>query len=198
MSYSLLAGETFDQDDIKIIVVELLGKLPDQMQDDEERDPFSITFDSDEPVTLRIQDDAVAVTVRGASYTSGTKVYDAMNVTARYKIEKGEFGTITATRGDLEIIPPGFVPGGGKKLSLRQIVLIDLLRRRFGKMFEETIYLDGLELSGNWKKVGKMPLTQMTTARGWMALGWEIPAPPGKVAGNAELPKGSVVRLEQK
>ena len=127
-----------------------------------------------------------------------------MNVTARYKIQKGEFGTVTATRGDLEILPPGFVPGGGKKLSLRQIVLTDLLRRRFGKMFEETIYSDGLELSGNWKKVGKMPLTQLTTARGWIALGWALPTQPAKVAdkttlpnGTVTQPRGTVARLEQ-
>jgi hypothetical protein len=198
LTYSLLAGETFDQDDIELLTVELLGKLPEQMQGSDGKDPWSITFDSDEPVTLRILEDVVTVTIRGASYTSGSKVYDAMNVTARYKIVKGDFGIVTATRqGDLEILPPGFVPGSGQRLALRQVVLTDLLRRRFGKIFEETIVADGLELPGNWQKLGKLPLTQLTTARGWMALGWEIPAQPGKVAGKTELPGGSVVRLEQ-
>src|SRR5262249_41127316 len=103
VAYSLMAGETFDQEDIKILAVELLGSLPPQMQDTEGKEPFSITFDSVEPVTLRVSDNAVAITVRGASYTSGTKVYDAMNVTARYKIEKDDKGVVTARRqGDLE------------------------------------------------------------------------------------------------
>lgn len=199
ISYSMLAGETFDQDDIKELTVELLGQVPEQLQDEEGRDPWSITFDSDDPVTVRIVDDTVTVTVRGARYTSGTNVYDGMNVTVRYKFEKDAAGVVTARRqGELEIVPPGFVPGGGQRLSLRQVVLTDLLRRRFGKMFRETIISDGLELSGNWKKLGKLPLTQLTTARGWMALAWDIPSKTSSVAGKTDLPKGSVVRLEQK
>ena len=114
-------------------------------------------------------------TIRGQRFTSGDRRFRAMNITASYQVERTERGTRLVRKEELEIVPPGFVPGKGR-LSASQIALRRLLTKRLGDLFKPEIVTDGLELPGEWKRVGKLPLIQMNIDRGWVALGWRLPA----------------------
>ena len=94
-----------------------------------------------------------------------------MNVTADYKAEISGNGSRLVRQGDLQIVPPSFVPGKSR-LSSQQITLRTLLEQRFGKLFEPEIKSDGLELPGQWAKAGRLDLKHLKSSGGWMAMAW--------------------------
>jgi hypothetical protein len=172
LATGLLAGRTLDQEQVEQLAVDILGKVPPQLVDEEQREPWAITFASSQPITLHIEQQTVTMTIRGRRFSSGSRRFDAMNVTARYRLENAG-GAVKAVRlGELEIFPPGFVPGEGK-LPPRLATIRNLLKHRFERIFTEEIVSQGLVLPGQMSKAGKLDLTQFEANRGWVTLAWE-------------------------
>ncbi len=151
---------------------DFLGEVPERLKPDPGKEEWTITFADEEPVIFKVTEGGVIVTGRGKRYTSGSRSYPAMNFTINYKLEQAGQG-IKATRvGDIEIFPPGFVPGGGKRLSLPQTALRNLMRRRLEKIFEpEIVKTEPTELKGEWKDAGPLALTGIDTKGPWLSIG---------------------------
>ena len=182
----LLAGQTLDRDGFERLAKRYLGTIPKQMQDDEQRGPWAITFAAFNPVTLRIGPQKATITVRGRDFASDVRKFDTpMNITAHYRLEN-QAGAIRAVRqGDLEIFPPGFVPNSGQRLPARLTGIRNLLKHRFDKIFAPEIVSEGLVLPGQWQRVGRLDLIQLEADRGWMTLGWKPAAGKSRLASRA-------------
>ena len=87
LAAALLGGVTLKEEEVQKQAIELLGELPEQLKSENDRDPWSITFAKIRPVTIQFADNGFQFTVRGQRYTSGDRDFQAMNVTADYKIE---------------------------------------------------------------------------------------------------------------
>jgi len=179
----LVGGVTLEEEELQKKVIDIRGSLPDSLKSDEDRDPWSITFARNQPVTVKLKDGTIEITVRGQRYTSGDQDFRAMNVTARYKVELSEpnelgIHAIKLTRqGDLEIVPPGET----RRLSGREITLRTLLQKRFGKLFEPEIVYDELVLPGRWRQAGLLDPRQLEIKDGWLVTSLTesgVPAPP--------------------
>jgi hypothetical protein len=171
---TVVAGRTVTRDEMNRLMKTMTGRIPEELQDEEERD-WSITFAVERPIELAIDEGGLRVTIRGDEYTSGDNAYPAMNVTARYQLEKNDRGGLRAVRqGELEIYPPDFKPGVDQ-LSSSQQSLKTILERRFGKLFKPELPdqpTAGLELGGRWKQLGPLPLVALSADDGWLSLGW--------------------------
>jgi hypothetical protein len=184
MAAALFGGVTLEEKDLQEKVIEWRGSLPEALESDQDRDPWSITFDRSQPVTVKFSDDGnVQITVRGQRYTSGDQDFRAMNVTADYKISISEpdanqvRGIKLVRQGDLTIVPPG----EPRRLSGREITLRTLLEKRFGKLFEPEIIYEGLVLPGRWRQAGILDTKQLDTSGGWLVAAFlesGVPAPP--------------------
>lgn len=169
----LLAGQTIDQRQLQLKAEELLGYVPDRLIDDEQREPWSLTFADRDPVTLVVSGNEVALTLRGQRYSSGDRRFDAMNFTLRYRLEPNGRGLRATRIGEFEILPPGFVPGSGQRLALRQTLLVNLIRKRLTRMLDPVIESHGLELDEPWNSGGALLVRQLVADNGWLALGWQ-------------------------
>ena len=180
LMHSMLSGRKLTKDDVERILITQTGKVPDAFKDDpnadeDEKGPWSITFAARDPVTLRVDDNLLTIVIRGTRFSSGGKNYDAMNVTARYRVEHAG-NTLRATRvADLEIIPPDFKPGTGQTLNSRQTILRNLLQKRLAKLFEPELKSEGLKLGGGYEKLGPLEPRQWVAERGWLVVGWSLP-----------------------
>jgi len=182
LAQAMLGGVTLHEAEVQQKAVDLLGKLPEQLKSEEDRDPWSITFARNRPITVTFNDEGFQVTVRGQRYTSGDRDFQAMNVTADYKVAIDGNGSKAVRQGDLKIVPPRFVAGQGR-LSTKDVTLKALLQRKFGKLFEEEIKSEGLVLPGKWREAGRLDLKQLHCNDGWLVLAWlesGEPAPPEK------------------
>lgn len=191
-AFDLLAGRTLTKERTEELAIQILGEVPEELrrdpddeeagdEEDEEDSPeekdWSITFDAAAPLSLQIDADFLVLTIRGERYTSGQKKYEAMNVTARYQLQVTD-GRLIATRaGDLEILPPNFDPERDR-FGVRQTVLRNLLRRRFGKLLKPEIVIEHLQFEGDLARIGRLGVAQATTGQGWLALGWNPVAGP--------------------
>jgi hypothetical protein len=180
----MLAGQTLDRTQFEQLSLKYLGRIPTELEDEEPKGPWSITFAAQAPVTVRIGLDSAAITIRGRQFASDVRRFDEpMNITARYRLSR-ESGAIKAVRqGELEILPPGFAPNAGRPLPARLIGFRNLLKHRFEKIFRPEIVSKGLILPGHWGRVGKLELTDLQTDRGWMLLGWRPQSAKSRLAG---------------
>jgi hypothetical protein len=179
-----LAGRTLTKEELESQMEKAGRKMPESLESEADQPPWSITFAKRKPVELVVNDGSVKLTVRGSRYSSGDREFDAMDVWATYKVESdaGKFRLVRD--GDVQIYPPDFVPGGGKKLSVQQTSLRGILQKRFNKVFDEVIDIKPLELPGELKSAGPLPMEQLVARKdGWIVAGWrQADAPKNETA----------------
>lgn len=171
MAQAFLAGQTFESENVRSEMGDMLGSLPDRFAQDEEGEPWSITFADRDPITVSLRDDGMTITVRGQRYTSGDRGYRAMNVTANYAFELCPEGMDAVRKSELEIFPPGFVPGE-RRLSVAEQTLRRMLERRMGKIFAEQLGLAEVVLPRDFAKAGPLSSTQLRAQNGWLLAAW--------------------------
>ncbi|MFM9011883.1 MAG: hypothetical protein ACKON8_13750 [Planctomycetota bacterium] len=173
-----LGGRTITQKFVEEQMKKNDMAVPMELQNDADQPPWSITFAKRRPVELDVEDNRVKLTVRGSNYTSGDREFDAMDIWATYRIEPGHPGMRLVRDGDVQIYPPGFVPGGSEKLNVQQTSLRRILQKRFNKVFKEVVDLEPLKLPGELAKAGPLPIEQLDARKdGWVAAGWRKPYP---------------------
>jgi hypothetical protein len=173
-----LGGRTITQKFVEEQLKKNNMAVPAELQNDADQQPWSITFAKRRPVEMDVDDDRVKLTVRGSHYTSGDREFDGMNIWATYRIEPGHSGMRLVRDGDVQIYPPGFVPGGGEKLSVQQTSLRRILQKRFNKVFKEVVDVEPLKLPGQLEQAGPLPIEQLDARKdGWLAAGWRKPYP---------------------
>jgi len=111
LAQGLLAGETVGQKWIEETALDLLGKVPPGLKDDPDKEPWTMTLADQRPVTFIVADGGFKLTVRGKSYTSGDRKFDAMDFTIKYRLERDGKALKAVREGSIEIFPPGFVQG---------------------------------------------------------------------------------------
>jgi hypothetical protein len=168
-----LGGRTITQQFVEDQIRKNNGTLPESLGSDADQPPWSITFAKRKPVALDADDSRVKLTVRGERFTSGDREFPAMDIWAAYRIEPGP-GTIRLVRdGDVQIYPPGFVPGGAEKLTVAETSLRRILQKRFNKVFKEVVDVEPLKMPGQLEAAGPLPMEQLVARKdGWVAAGW--------------------------
>ncbi len=168
-----LGGRTITQQFVEEQIRKNNGTLPESLGSDADQPPWSITFSKRKPVVLDADDSRVKLTVRGERFTSGDREFPAMDIWAAYRIEPGP-GTIRLVRdGDVQIYPPGFVPGGAEKLTVAETSLRRILQKRFNKVFKEVVDVEPLKMPGQLEAAGPLPMEQLVARKdGWVAAGW--------------------------
>jgi hypothetical protein len=168
-----LGGRTITQQFVEDQIRKNKGKLPESLTSDPDQPPWSITFAKRKPVELDADDGRVKFSVRGSKFTSGDREFPAMDVWATYRIEPANGGIRLVRDGDVQIYPPGFVPGGGEKLTVAETSLRRILQKRFGKVFKDVVDVEPLKLPGQLEAAGPLPMEQLVARKdGWVGVGW--------------------------
>jgi hypothetical protein len=169
----LRSGKRLEQEEVKQQLIATFGELPEQLRNDEEKDPWSITFADYQPIVVRFLDDGFTIDVHGKAYTSGDRELQGMNVSAKYKLGVDENGLKAVREGDLAIFPPGFKPGE-RPLSVREQSVRRIVQRRLGKLLAEEIKAEEpLKLPGKWEAAGPLAPVQWGAANGWLTVAWD-------------------------
>lgn len=169
-----LGGRTFSGDQLRNLAIDLLGKVPERLEDDDPR-PWSITFAQQRPITLDVDDQRATLVIRGSGYTSNDEPYSALNITVHYTFERTGNGLRAVRQGGIEIYPPGYMPGGAQRLPNRLIAIRRVIQRKLERVFQPEIVRQGLILPGAWEKAGTLTLTQFAADDGWMVMAWRQP-----------------------
>lgn len=169
-----LGGMIVRDETFQATLKDLLGRVPEQFKPDEQDQSWAIAFAPEVPITFDFLDNQFRITVRGRRFIRVSEEHPAMDVTALYNIVRQGHSIKAVRQGGLEIFPPGFDRAKGR-FSTKQLAIRKLLERRFGKVLQPELGGKGIELPGNWKKAGRLMPVAMTSAGGWMTIGWKRP-----------------------
>jgi hypothetical protein len=171
----LLAGQTVKQQQLDRLSMDLFGRRPPQLAHDEEKGPWAITFNSHEPILLHIDGGKASLTIRGRRFKSEVRTIDTpLDVTAHYRLLRQDNAAKAVREGELEVLPAGFVPGGDRKMNLRESRDANFVRHRFDDFFTPEITSQGLILPGQWARVGRLDLVELHADHGWVTLAWKM------------------------
>ena len=176
-----LGGMTVREQTFQSAMTDLLGKVPDRLKPDNEKEPWAVTFARRLPISVTFANNEIRLSIRGRRYHKAEESYPGMDVTAVYQILRTERGFKLVRQGELAIFPPGFIPGGSMRLSAREIAIRSLLQKRFGKMFDKEVPVEAVTMPGNWAKAGRLEPVQLTAHAGWLTASYRR-APESKAA----------------
>lgn len=166
---SRLAGKTYQDKELEDAFNDLNRFLKLPALPKVEDTPWSVTMAKRDPLSLKLDDNTIELTIRGDRYTSGDNTYTGMNVTARYRIVRKDDQLRLVRDAELEVLPPDFKPG--TTLGARQQVLRTLLRRRFGRLLTQEITLRDLTPPEKVSLPGTFRVEHLQTRDGWLILG---------------------------
>ena len=172
---TVLTGMRLNDDMVQRTALELLGRLPEQLKPDENKEPFTIVFPQEntpaQPITVSFADSGVTITLRGQEYFTGDRKQPGMNITAVYKFVKtpeGYQGRPPRRSANLRIWP-----GARAKRSLRQQGIYTALQAKFGKIFGPDIKLQGFKFNnGKLAAAGQLVPQEIIAQDGWLAVGY--------------------------
>lgn len=185
LSEAAVGGLTLTDEKLAEMLKEMAGEVPEELQIGPDKDPWSITFASEHPVQATFTDKLVTLVVNGRRFTRGEgsskrEIKDAARIVATYAVAKTDGGAKLTRQGDVEV---EYVNLKGSQ-SATQIAFKTFLRRKFDSLFKAEIASTGIQLKGRWEKAGKLVVQDVQLSPGWVTLGWNLAAPPAKVAAN--------------
>ncbi len=173
LAAAMLSGVTIEKEKMEGNLKNMFGSSPAELKDDAE--PWSITFADEQPVVVSIVPGGFRVKIRGKAFQVGATPITAKDISVAYKVTKNGDGARLERDGEVEVFPPGHVPG--KKYNVMKTGGQGALKRKLEeRLFKKEIETKGLVLPGRWKESGPLPVQQLTLSAGWAVLGWGLPS----------------------
>lgn len=180
----MIGGVTLTDERLEqIIRDDLKAEVPEELKITQDKDPWSITFANEVPVRAVFTDGAVSIAIRGRRFTRGDqRLSEPIEISANYKIEKTGSGSKLTRQGEVNV---KFLER--ERLGAPQIAFKTFLTRKFEALFKPEFVGEGIALKGRLEKAGKLQVQEISSAQGWVVLGWNLAEPkPAGVAVAAE------------
>jgi hypothetical protein len=150
--------------------------VPEELQITDDKEPWSITFAENFPISAAFDGQQVRLAVRANRFTRGRnedgtvdqETTGLVEISATYAIEKTDAGAKLTRQGDLNV---EFI--GEETLSVAQVATKTFLRRKFGSLFKLEFAGEGLKLKGRWERAGTLRLADVKAENGWIAVAWQ-------------------------
>ncbi|MCA9197064.1 MAG: hypothetical protein KDA87_05970 [Planctomycetales bacterium] len=164
-----LGGLTLSNDRAAAFFEDLTGQRPAQLEDNDE--PWTLTFDRLRPLTAEFQDDRIVWKITARSMSRGdSSVNRPLLIAATYRIGLADGRMVMLRDGDVEVSYPDLEEG--QRMSISETTSRDFVQARFGKIFQETIEGEGLQLPEQFRHVAPLRLDDVKSNNGWLTLGW--------------------------
>lgn len=175
MSEALLAGFQLTDEKLVEALEEAEREVPDELKIEPNKDPWSITFADNKPVSVEFRDQKVKIVIRGSRFTRGSPpqvVNEEMEISAVYALTRTPTGAKLTREGEVEAkyTQEGFEPA-------QKIAVKTLMRKKFSALFQEQFIGEGIPLEGRFGAGRTLRLADMTLEQGWLAGGWNAEAP---------------------
>jgi hypothetical protein len=163
-----LAGDRVTQEDFEKRVKDLLGRVPENFQREPDRPSWVITFAEEQPVRVTFGENTVTVSLSVRALEGTAETRRRWILKAVYHLESIPGGLKAVRDGELDVSPPGNEPLSGTAAGEKANI-----KRQFERdLFKPEYIHDGLELTGDWEKAGKLALVEYVCHQGWLNLAW--------------------------
>ncbi len=164
----ILAGDRVTQEDFEKWIKDLIGRIPENFRREPDRPAWVITFAEERPIRVAFADNTVTVSMSVRALEGTAETRRRWVLTAVYRLEPIPGGLKAVREGELDVAPPGNEPLSGTAAGEKANI-----KRQFERdLFKPEYIHDGLELSGDWAKAGKLPVIEYFCRQGWLNLAW--------------------------
>ena len=166
-----IAGLTLTDERIAELTKEITGSVPEELQPKDDEDPWSISFDWQQPVTVEFNDETLKITIRGRQFTSGEKTLrKTMEMSATYRFRTTPTGVNLTRQGDIDVTFPKNKNG---RVGMQDRIFRTLMEKKFAEVFKPEIQGEGFMLPGRFEALGTIRLNDLSSDNGWLSLGWK-------------------------
>ena len=167
-----IAGMTLTDERIAELVKDVTGQVPDELAINEDDQPWSISFDWKQPITVEFDEQQMKLSVRGRRFTRGDTVLNkVMEISGTYVMQVvSEKGAVLTRQGDIEVVFPTNKDGRLKNMDR---IFKTLMEEKFSQLFKPVIEGEGFQLPGRFSELGTIRLERLMTENGWLSLGWK-------------------------
>lgn len=170
---TFLAGVVLTDEKLVDLLKQRNAEIPEELEITPDSDPWSITFDYKSPIQVIFDNDTVKIGIRGRQFTRGnTEVNRTISISADYKIEKGEAGTLLTRTGEVVVDFPT-----QERLGPLDLTAKTFLRKKFEAVFKQEIVGEGIKMEGEWEKAGILRISSLSVTPGWFVGSWKLEAP---------------------
>lgn len=162
-----IAGLTLTDERVAELVEEATGSVPEELQISDDKDPWSISFDWYQPVTVEFRGGQLTIAIRGRRFTSGDKAVTNMEISAKYALQTTPEGVRLTRIGDVDVTFPK-----KSRIGTTDRVLKTLMEKKFAEVFKPEIQGEGFTLPGRFESLGPIRLNEISADSGWLSLGW--------------------------
>lgn len=177
-SSAVIGGMKLTDERLAELVKQATGEVPEELQINDDKEKWSITFAEKSPLSIQILEDGMLkVTVDGDSFTRSDRfVPDKLRMSAVYKYEKSATGAKFIRQGGVE------VDFAAKKMVGIAVGIKPFLSRKFAALFKPEIEFEGIKLPGRWEKAGKLQVIDFNAAQQWISVAWNLAPQATEVA----------------
>jgi hypothetical protein len=171
---SILGGRIIRSEELPDLAKQILGKVPEEMLNQEEERPWSITLANFHPVEMDLRNNQIEITVRLTRMERGDQALDQpLTVTAVYAPNAVEGRTELVRQGEVRIDLIGRQARGTRAVTLQAF-----LKGKFDKLFREKLMdkpaneADAPAMMSDLKKrfpnLPNLQLSELKTEQGWL------------------------------
>ena len=171
-SVNAIGGLSVDDQRAAQLARELLGRVPAALDDtSEDYEPWSITFDSRQPLQTEFDNGLMTISIRGSRFVRGDRELNRqLEISADYAIEIQNGRALFVRQGDVGV---RYLGRGADRVRLRDYPDITFISRRFEAIFRDEFSGAGVPLPGNWERLREFDLEYVSADAGWLVLGWK-------------------------
>ncbi|MEX1041793.1 MAG: hypothetical protein WDZ51_14235 [Pirellulaceae bacterium] len=174
----LLGGVTLTDERLVELLQEADAEIPEELKITPDSDPWSITFDYYRPIEANFNAGQIELSMRGRQFTRGDSVVNrTIRISAKYQVSRGEQGLTLVRDGDVVV---DFVRQD--RLGALDLTAKTFLTRKFDAVFKQEIVGEGIELEGEFAKLGKLTVSSLDISPGWFVAAWSV---AGEASGDA-------------
>ncbi|MHB0957309.1 MAG: hypothetical protein ACYC0X_24800 [Pirellulaceae bacterium] len=178
LSRALVGGVTLTDRKLVELLERNKSEVPEELRPSPDKEPWSITFSANEPVSAVFSQDTIRFAIRGRRFELGeTVVTNTLEMSALYRLEKTPAGVRLIRQGDVSVE----YLDARRQLTLEQVAVRTVMRKKFAALFAPDFETTGIVPAGRWEKVGKLHLDHIAARNAWLSLAWtQVPASVGE------------------
>ena len=139
--------------------------------------PFSITLNSEAPVSAHFDDNKIAIRVRASRLASDDSEYQNWDFIVTYEITQEGSLVVLRRVGDIEAFPTGFDVQWPRRLTSEETGFRSVLKKNMnaranaGQSFPKQIPIQPIRTS----QFGVLMLQELVADDGWLTVTWRLP-----------------------
>lgn len=189
LATALLAGATISERQLADRLKPWFSQVPEGLQNADPAQLWRVTFAREQPLTVKLDRQGLAVQLRGTQFQVGDQLYPGMWITAAYRLVDTADGLQGLRQEKLQIVPPHFDPHSGARLGARHQVLRTMIRRRFERLFPEQFLVGRIKL-GEQPNTPQLLFDHSYRTDGWLGLAFQL-APHAATVSSSQARSGT-------